>query len=192
MVWEGNGNIYAADISDLNHIKIVTVCDDPARQYDPALSGRLVVWTDERNDRGDIYGADLSDWEQIRPFQVTKAPGMQSQPMIDGCHIVYTEGGLTGGQILVACVTRQYGILNVTTPTAFGAIPTLDGITLVWTATYGGYVQGQTLRFSYGAFDGRVQSIQPGSRTGKRYDYLQHAITDAERWRSDRRQSGPL
>ena len=80
VVWEGNGNIYAADISDLNHIKIITVCDDPARQYDPAISGRLVVWTDEQNDRGDIYGADLSDWEQIRPFQVAKAPGMQSQP----------------------------------------------------------------------------------------------------------------
>ena len=78
VVWEGNGNIYAADISDLNHIKIITVCDDPARQYDPALSGRLVVWTDERNDRGDIYGADLSDWEQIRQFQVAKAPGMQA------------------------------------------------------------------------------------------------------------------
>ena len=179
VVWEGNGNIYAADISDLNHINIITVCDDPARQYDPALSGRLIVWTDERNDRGDIYGADLSDWEQIRPFQVAKAPGMQSQPMIDGGHIVYTDGGLTGGQILAACVTRQYGILNVTTPTAYGAIPTLDGLTLVWTATYGGYVQGQTLRFSYGALDGRVQRIQPGSRTGKRYDYIQHAICDA-------------
>ena len=40
-------------------------------------------------------------------------------------------------------------------------------------------MQGQTLRFSYGAFDGRVQSIQPGRRTGKRYDYIQHAICDA-------------
>lgn len=179
VVWEGNGNIYAADISDLNHIKIITVCDHPARQYDPAISGRLVIWTDERNDRGDIYGADLSDGEQIRPFQVAKGSGMQSQPMIDGCHIVYTDGGLTGGQILLACVTRQYGILNVTTATAYGAIPTLDGTTLVWTATYGGYVQGQTLRFSYGAFDGRVQSFQPGRRTGKRYDYIQHAICDA-------------
>jgi beta propeller repeat protein len=180
VVWEGNGNIYAADVSDLDHLKIVTVCDHPARQYDPAISGRLVVWTDERNDRGDIYGADLSDWEHVRQFQVAKAPGMQSQPMIDGCHVVYTDGGLTGGQIRLACVTRQYGILNVTTSTsAYGAIPTLDGMTFLWTATYGGYVQGQTLRFSYSVPDGRVQSIQPGKRTGKRYDYIQHAICDA-------------
>ena len=180
VVWEGNGDIYAADISDPNHIKIATVCSNPARQYNPSISGRLVVWTDERNDRGDIYGADLSDWQHIREFVVAKAPGMQSQPMIDGCHIVYTSGGAASGQIMLACVTRQYGILNVTMPgNPYGAVPVLDGMRLVWSDYYGEDVLGQTLSFSYQSPDGRVQNIHSASRTGRRYDYIQHAICDA-------------
>jgi beta propeller repeat protein len=181
VVWEGNGNIYAADISDLDHIKIVTVCDDPARQYNPAVSGRLVVWTDERNDRGDVYGADLSDWEHIREFDVAKASGIQGQATIDGCLIAYTDGSATGGQIWLACVTRRYGVLNVITPNySYGAAPALDGRTLLWAGAGGGaYVQGQTFSFGYSVPDGRVQVIQPGKRTGKQYDYIQHAICDA-------------
>jgi len=50
VVWEGDGDIYAADVSDLDNIAIFAVCDHPARQRDPAVCGRFVVWTDERND----------------------------------------------------------------------------------------------------------------------------------------------
>ena len=180
VVWEGNGDIYAADISDLNHIEIVTVCSHAGRQYDPSISGRLVVWTDERNDHGDIYGADLSAWPHVQEFEVVKGPGIQAQPMIDGCHVVYTYGGKTGGQILLACVTRQYGILNVTLPTyPYGAQPVLDGLTLVWPESSGWYVEGQTLRFSYSTPDGRVQNTHSATRAGRRYDYIQHALCDA-------------
>ena len=91
----------------------------------------------------------------------------------------YTDGGLSGGQILLACVTRQYGILNVTTPTRVWGHPDAGR----HNARLDGHLRrlraGADARFSYGAFDGRVQSIQPGSRTGKRYDYIQHAICDA-------------
>ena len=180
VVWEGNGDIYAADISDLEHIKIITVCNHSERQYDPSISGRLVVWTDERNDRGDIYGADLSDWERVKEFEVAKGPGMQAQPMIDGCHIVYTYGSTAGGQIMLAGLTRQYGVLDMPMPNyPYGALPVLDGLTLLWTSTGGSYVQGQRLQLSYSVPDGRVQNIRPNTRVSKRYDYIQHALCDA-------------
>jgi beta propeller repeat protein len=176
VVWEGNGDIYAADISDPQHIKVVTVCDHPARQYDPAISGGIVVWTDERNDRGDIYGADLSDGERVREFEVAKAAGVQSQPAIDGCHIIYADGSLSSGSFHLACLTRQYGILDVTMPDySSGAAPALDGRTFL--CMYAGlpYVQGEMFDFSYSVPHGGIRNL----RTGLCYDYLQHAICDA-------------
>jgi beta propeller repeat protein len=176
VVWEGGGNIYAADISDLAHIKVVTVCDHPARQADPAISGRLVVWTDERNDRGDIYAADLSDWERIREFDVAKAPGIQRHPAVDGSLIVYTDTTTSAGAVRLACVTCQYGVLNVTVPnTMMASAPALDGTTLVWRDGARGVVQATSLGFGYSIFDGRVQN----TKTGKRYDYIQHAANEA-------------
>jgi len=177
VVWEGQGDIYAADISDLDHIRIVTVCDHPARQYDPAISGRLVVWTDERNDAGDIYGADLTDLENIRLFDVAKGSGTQRQAAIDGPLVAYADDSSLGGSIRLACVTRRYGVLSINPPTSMtGVMPALDGTTLVWLNSAYGPIQGLTLDLGYSIFDGRIENV----RTGRRYDYLQHAVADAE------------
>jgi len=176
VVWEGQGNIYAADISDLGSIKVVTVCDHPARQYDPAVSGRVVVWTDERNDLGDIYGADLSDCQNIREFAVAKGRGSQQQATIDGSLIVYVDNSLMGGGLKFACLTRHYGVLTGEMPSPLpGTMPALDGRNLVWLSSTYGSIQGLSLNLGYSIFDGRVQN----ARTGLRYDYLQHAVTDA-------------
>jgi beta propeller repeat protein len=176
VVWEGRGNIYAADISDLGNIKVVTVCDDPARQYDPAISGRFVVWTDERNDSGDVYGADLSDLQNIREFGVAKGSGSQQQAAIDGPLVAYVDSSAMGGSIKLACVTRSYGVLNSDMPApSTGTMPALDGRNLVWLSSAYGPIQGLRLNLGYSIFDGRVQN----ARTGLRYDYLQHAVTDA-------------
>jgi len=175
VVWEGDGDIYAADISDLEQIRVFTVCSHPARQYDPAISGRFVVWTDERDDRGDIYGADLSDLEDIREFAVAKGPGVQEQPTIDGTLVVYVDSGALGGQLRLACMTYSRGVLSADLPDlSFGTMPVLDGETLVWLRSLRGPAQGAALGFGYSMPDGRVQNL----RTGKRYDYLQHAISD--------------
>jgi len=175
-VWEGQGNIYAADISDLGNIKVVTVCDHPARQYDPAVSGRFVVWTDERNDSGDLYGADLSDLQNIREFAVAKGRGSQQQATIDGSLIVYVDSSLLGGGLKFACLTRHYGVLTGEMPSPLpGTMPALDGRNLVWLSSTYGSIQGLSLNLGYSIFDGRVQN----ARTGLRYDYLQHAVTDA-------------
>ncbi|MGE5297076.1 MAG: PKD domain-containing protein, partial [Solirubrobacterales bacterium] len=177
VVWEGRGNIYAADISDLSNIKVVTVCDDPANQHDPAISGHLVVWTDERNDDGDIYGADLSDWQNIREFVVAKGNGTQEQATIDGPLVGYVDAGLMNSGIKLVCVTRSYGVLDAGLPSAgSGTMPVLDGRTLVWLSGSYGPIQGLSLDVGYSIFDGRIAN----ARTGLRYDYLQYAVTDAE------------
>jgi beta propeller repeat protein len=177
VVWEGHGNIYAADISDLDHIRVVTVCDHPARQSDPSISGRFVVWTDERNDAGDIYGADLSDFDNIREFAVAKLPGAQYQATIDAPLVAYVDGSiLSGSGIKLACVTARYGVLAIDLPTPqIGVTPALDGRTLVCLGSAYGSVRGLTLDLGYSIFDGRVRNV----RTALRYDYLQHAVTDA-------------
>ncbi len=176
VVWEGQGNIYAAFIHDINDIRVVTVCDHPARQYDPAISGRFVVWTDERNDAGDIYGADISDLDDIREFEVAKRPGYQQQPTVDGNQIVYISGAGLRGSAGLACRTRQYGFLDTDLPQLVnGTMPALDGATLVWMQAATGVIQGFSLSFGYSIFDGEVQN----ARTARRYDYIQHAISDA-------------
>ena len=177
VVWEGDGDIYAADVSDLDNIAIFAVCDHPARQRDPAVCGRFVVWTDERNDDGDIYGADISDPTAIREFAVAKGRGKQLQPVIDGPHILYVIGSETGGRVGLACVTRAHGIVNSEFgPELYGMAPVLDGATLVLpTGTYGP-VRGFALEFAYSIFDGPVRN----AATGRLYDYIQHAVAGAE------------
>jgi beta propeller repeat protein/parallel beta-helix repeat protein len=176
VVWEGGGDIYAADISDRNDIRVVTVCDHPARQYDPALSGHVVVWTDERNDRGDIYGADLTDLDSIRLFPVAKGFGVQQQAVVDGPHIVYMDSGSLRGSFRLACLTRQHGVLNAEFPASLvGAMPALDGRTLVWLGSSYTQIGSSSVDFGYSVSDGRVQNVG----TGRRYDYVQHAIVEA-------------
>ncbi len=176
VVWEGNGDIYGADISDMGDIRIFVICDDPARQYDPAVSGNMVVWTDERNDSGDIYGADISDPDNIRQMAVVKVRGAQRQPAIDGQVVVYVEGNVYGGDIKAVCLTKRYGMLDIQLLNyPYGVGPAIDGGIIVWqTSTYG-YAQAVSLDVGYSISDGPVQN----ARTGKRYDYIQHAINAA-------------
>ena len=176
VVWEGDGDIYAADLSDLNAIRIFTVCDHEARQYDPAVSGSYVVWTDERNDEADIYGADLSDPEAVRVFAVVKASGEQRQPTIENGLVSYVQGNTSGGQIGLACITARYGVMDIgVTDGLYGLAPAFDGTTLIWLNSTYGPVQGGRVAFGYSAFDGAIENVT----TGQRYDYIQHAISDA-------------
>jgi len=173
VVYEAEGDIYGADISNLNAIRVFTICSDPARQYDPAISGNIVVWTDERNDNGDIYGADISDKENIRELAIVKAGNNQSQPDIDGCLIVYIEGGSYSGQIKVCCLTSQYSVMNVAlTDYPYGMGPAINADTIVWQNSNYGEIEGITLEFAYSGIDGAVQNLT----TGKYYDYIQHAV----------------
>lgn len=176
VVWEGNGDIYGADVSDLGDIKVFTICNDPARQYDPAISGNLVVWADERNDEGDIYGAEIVDSENIEELVIVRAPGGQIQPDVDGCMVVYIEGSAYGGQIRARCVTR-YGILDVGSGISTGVGPAVDSDKVVWQSSASfGMARGSALGFAYSGADGPIEN----PTLGKYYDYIHHAVNAAE------------
>ena len=174
VVWEADGDIYGADISDPAHIRVFPICTAPEVQNDPAISGHTVVWTDRRNDIGDIYGADISDPNNVREFELYVGPGRQAQPDIDGPVVAFVDGG-TNGQIYLYCLTREYGPVAIqTSGWSYGGGPRLDGSTLIWHYYY--YVRGMTFDFSYGRTSGPVQNVT----SGVHYDYIQHAIDSAE------------
>ncbi len=180
VVWESNGDIYGADISDLNHIKTFPICKAPERQYDPAISGHQVVWTDERDDIGDIYGADISNPNEILEFKVAVGPGPQLQPDIDGAMIVFSEGSEYAGNIRACCITRGYGILPFALPqpkdywySFYGGRPTVDGTTITWQEYES--IHSISLEFAYGLASGPVRNLTNGTH----YDYIQHAIDAA-------------
>jgi len=173
VVYEANGDIYGADISNLNNIKVFTICSNPARQYDPSIFGNTVVWTDGRNDRGDIYGADISDTENIKELVIARASGSQRSPDIDGCLIVYIDGGNYGGTIRVSCLTKQLGVMDVEiTNYPYGWGPAISADTIVWQNSNYGEIEGISLEFAYSGIDGAVENLT----TGNYYDYIQHAI----------------
>ncbi len=183
VVWEGDGDIFAADLSDLDNIKVFPICTAPERQHDPAVSGNLVVWADERDDVGDIYGADISDPENVCEFEVWVGPGLQLQPDVDGPMIVFLDGDDRYGDFRVCCMSSDYGLVHISLYEAerhqgqyysyYGGHPQLDGTTLLW--PYGNRVRGLSLGFAYGLAEGPVSN----ATTGQRYDYIQHAIDAA-------------
>jgi beta propeller repeat protein len=175
VVWEADGDIYGADLSDLQRIRVFPICTAPESQSDPAISGHTVVWTDQRDDVGDIYGADISDPNHVREFVVYASPGPQTQPDIDGAMVAFVAASsYSTGSIELYCLSREYGPVRVNfSGWYYGARPRLDGSTLIW--HYYDQVQGLTFDFGYGLTTGPVQNIT----TGTHYDYIQHAIDTA-------------
>ena len=180
VVWEGNGDIFGADISDPNHIKVFPVCTAPQRQYDPSISGNWVIWTDERNDAGDIYGADISNPNAIHEFEVWVGRGRQLQPDIDAPLIAFIDGGDYGGQIRTCCITKEYGILSFFVPmnrdvpiSYYGVGPQVDGATIIWQEW--NRIVGTHVEFAYASVNGPIQNVTAGAH----YDYIQHAINAA-------------
>jgi beta propeller repeat protein len=184
VVWESNGDIYGADLSDLDHIAVFPICTAPERQYDPSISGHVVVWTDERNDIGDIYGADISDPSHIREFEVVVEGGWQLQADIDGSLIVFLNGDDYYGNLGACCLTREYGVLRfplvMMSPegyyysSLYGSGPRVDGSTLVWQESQ--EIRRASVDFAYSVAAGPVQNLT----TGLYYDYIQHAIDAAQ------------
>jgi beta propeller repeat protein/parallel beta-helix repeat protein len=173
VVWEAGGDIFGADISDIDNIRVFTICSNPARQYDPAISGNLVVWADERNDDGDIYGADISDPENIREMAIIKSPGSQLEADVDGCLIVYVDGANTGGLIRACCLAKQKGVMDIDLLGSFyGAGPAINDGTIVWQTGTFGQISAISLDFGYATEEGPIENLT----TGEHYDYIQHAI----------------
>ncbi len=174
VVWEKDGDIYGADISDRSHINVFPICTAPGRQHDPSISGHTVVWTDERNDAGDIYGADVSDPNNVREFEVYVQSGMQCRPDIDGSFIVCLDGGEDYGNFRIFFLPREYApvLVNVN-QYLYGYNPSIHGSMIAW--VNGNRISTARLDIAYALTNGPVQNLI----TGARYDTIQHAITDA-------------
>ncbi len=172
VVWEGDGDIYGADISDLNDIRLFAICTAAERQYDPAVSGHVVVWTDERNDMGDIYGADISDPDHIREFEICVQTGWQLRADIDGTLIAFCDGDDYSGTIRTYCYSPQYGLIAYPlTGYGYGAAPRINGASIAWRdGNYG--ISGAHVEFGYASMDGPIQNVT----TGQTYDCIQHAL----------------
>jgi TolB protein len=69
------------------------ICVGDARQGDPAISGNIVVWLDERNGDSDIYGYNMITRTE---FPVCVAPGEQRDPRISGDIIVWEDRSQAG------------------------------------------------------------------------------------------------
>ena len=137
VVWESNGDIYGADISNLEKIEVFTICDDPDGQYNPAISGETVVWTDQRNDGGDIYGAVIMDMKDVKSFPIVRKAGIQKQPAIDGDMIVYISswGKFQGdtGKINICHITDFPNSVKVNLKQKHtGQRPAINGNLIVW------------------------------------------------------------
>ena len=61
---------------------------DPNTQTDPAISGDIVMWTDDRNGNDDVYFLDLTTFVET---QVTSNPADQELGDVSGGWIVYTD-----------------------------------------------------------------------------------------------------
>jgi len=84
----GNNNIYAVDISDPCNLVEFFICTDTNEQRNPALSGNIVVWADDRNGNWDIYGYDISTKTE---FQITDNTADQENPDISGHTVVWED-----------------------------------------------------------------------------------------------------
>ncbi|MBN2843706.1 MAG: right-handed parallel beta-helix repeat-containing protein, partial [Sedimentisphaerales bacterium] len=175
VVYEANGDIYGADISDIDNIKVFTIFSGPSRQYDPAISGNIVVWTDQLQDLGDICGADISDMNNIRCFSLVRAAGIQQQPDIDGRFMVYVDGDTECGDIKASFISGQCAIDIPLTGSLYGSGPVIDGTVIVWQTSTHEQLESLSLEFLYSTIDGPIEN----TTTGKKYDYIQHAIDDS-------------
>ena len=137
VVWEANGDIFGADISNLDKIASFTICNDPDGQYNPAISGDTVVWTDQRKDGGDIYGAIIMDMKDVKPFPIVRKAGTQRQPAIDNGMIVYISswGNSKGGpgEINICQIADFPKSIKVNLKQKYtGQRPAIKGNSIVW------------------------------------------------------------
>lgn len=72
MVWQdsrhGNYDIFGRDLYAVNLEtgKVFRITTDASDQVSPAVSGKLVVWTNNRDGNADIYGKNLATGEEFR------------------------------------------------------------------------------------------------------------------------------
>ena len=177
VVWEAQGDIYGADISDINNIKVFPICTNKGLQTDPCISGTMVAWTDTRNDAGDIYGADLTDVDNITVVPLVKASGFQTQPAIEGNILCCINDEDVDFYCMVAgCAPMKLDIddpyIGEGVGVQIGATKNAGEYVAVWQTYEYGEARGVFINCGYTVADGPVVN----KTTSKEYDTIQNAI----------------
>jgi beta propeller repeat protein len=103
------------------------ITTDPGDEYDPSISGDLVVYTGNRDGDTDVYYVDLTTGVEIA---VTQLPGMQELSDVYSPLITYTD--MTVRDVWVYD-TRTGDAVNVTaSPGAYSSNPAIGRDALVW------------------------------------------------------------
>jgi beta propeller repeat protein len=177
VVWEADGDIWGADLSDVTNIRTFPICTAPERQSCPAISGHWVVWKDQRNDAGDIYGADISDPNNVREFEICVESGEQLYPCVDGSLAAWVDGSYSGGTLQICALSDRYGVVSLDLSrfgSWYGNSPSLHGTTLAYRDNdY--HVSALCLSFSCTSPTGAIQNVTKGTR----YESIQYAVTAA-------------
>jgi beta propeller repeat protein len=99
----------------------------PGDQFDPVISGNVVVFTDYRLDNADVTFVDLSDGTE---HAVATGPGNQQLADVSGRRIVYTDYGT----IDVVLFDLQAGTsTNLTSGSLFASLdPAISGDLVAW------------------------------------------------------------
>ncbi len=104
------------------------VTDAPADQFDPAISGNLVVYTDFSGVDADVWYTDLSTG---LAYPVSTAPGDQQLTGVSDGRIAYTDWNTM--DVLVYDVAT-HTTLNITNPAGSNALdPATGGDFIAWT-----------------------------------------------------------
>ena len=167
VVFEAHGDIYGADISDLENIEVFVICKAFGRQYDPSISGDTVVWTDGRDaSNSSIYAADISDIYNITERKVTNDSNSFIQPALYDNILTYLEGNV----IKVACKVNNGSFIEIPQDEYYsgvgvqiGPAPTKGDYVLVWQDDYYGVAKGLLVKNGYYAVsDGPVDNTTSG------------------------------
>jgi uncharacterized repeat protein (TIGR02543 family) len=138
-VWAKTDCNYVATSRDIYGYDFVRntsfpICAAPGEQTNPAVSGAIVVWDDNREGRWDIYGFDITTGLEFPICVDPNYQGGMRYPAIDGGIVVWrTQGsGSPGGDGIYGydLATRQN--LTICTGTGTRGGPVISGNTVVW------------------------------------------------------------
>jgi beta propeller repeat protein len=136
VVWQDNRNSGSSGVDiyryNLDTKQEFAVCTHSGDQLNPAISGKYVVWQDNRNGSSniDIYGKDIdTDTE----FVICNASGNQINPAISGDIVVWEDyrSGSSVPHIYGYRISTQTEFA-ICTQTSYQKSPAIDGNFVVW------------------------------------------------------------
>ena len=119
-----------AHLENASQVAEFVVCDDPARQWTPAIDNSVIVWSDTRNGTDDIYGYDLDTRSELA---ICTAGSAQSEPDVSGDTVVWQDrrNSATGPDIYGYTISNRIEFA-ICTESHGQASPAIYGNYVVW------------------------------------------------------------